>query len=726
MPRRSLRPHLFQLLCLFGAVFAISFVLTSRFPHTEASVAGFNPGNIMSDYVMGNYSTMTEADIQNFLKSKNSCNDTRIYLANYYPNMKYHIENGHFVCMADEVFDGETAAHIIWQAAQDYRINPQVLLVLLEKEQGLLTDTWPNHIQYRSATGFGCPDTAACDSQYYGLKNQVRNAANLFRKVLDGGWTNYPVGWNYIQYNPASHCGGSNVYIENRATSALYRYTPYQPNAGALAAHPGTAHCGAYGNRNFYSFFRSWFGSPIVQKPALPYESPNFIDLDGSEYRIATALDRYHFIDISGASFADGTIVQLYAKWSETNKAQIWTFEPAGERQYYIKSALTQKYLSIDEAKNGAQTLQQSKTNSCEQKWMVADHGDNVVIHSACNKNFVLDVSAAKSFSGARTQVYERWSLSNPAQEWQLEKVLPAKKQLIQDGSYKISTALDKKKYLDVYGGYIADYTKIQLYESWSADNKAQIWNIKHQGDNIYTISSVISGRLLTIHQTRNGAAAVTFSKELVGCGQLWLADQTEYGIRFHSFCNNNYVLDVSGGNAQNGVQVQIFQEWAKINKAQDWLLEPILSQLIQNGTYRISTALNPKQFLDVWGASMEENAKIQLYENWYDLNKAQLWNIQHRGGDVYVIKSVLSGKVLTASSIQNLQQITLADFGEGQCSQLWKANEQDGFIVFMNLCNPKYALDVFGGIATNQSKIQLYERWAINNLAQKWKLSPR
>lgn len=166
--------------------------------------------------------------------------------------------------MADENFNGESAAHIIWQAAQDYNINPQVLIVLLQKEQSLITDTWPNSRQYQTATGFGCPDTAPCDAQYYGLKNQVRQAANLFRTVLNGGWSNYPAyTTKYIQYNPNAACGGSNVYIENRATSALYRYTPYQPNAHAMSGGSSSAYpqCGAFGNRNFYSYFTDWFGS---------------------------------------------------------------------------------------------------------------------------------------------------------------------------------------------------------------------------------------------------------------------------------------------------------------------------------------------------------------------------------------------------------------------------------------------------------------------------------
>ena len=259
--------HLLLCVFTFFMISSLAFLMTKNLKKIHAyDFSNFNPGNIISDGVMSNANAMSVEEIQRFLTSKNACKDTNIAKAKSYPGLRYHIENGHFVCLSEETFEyngqKQTAAQVIYDAARDFQINPQVLIVLLEKEQGLITDTWPNHIQYHSATGFGCPDTAECDSKYYGFRNQVRNAASMFRSVLSGGWTNYPVGKNYVQYHPNPNCGGSVINIENRATSALYRYTPYQPNVGALANYPGTSYCGAYGNRNFYVTFRQWFGSP--------------------------------------------------------------------------------------------------------------------------------------------------------------------------------------------------------------------------------------------------------------------------------------------------------------------------------------------------------------------------------------------------------------------------------------------------------------------------------
>ncbi len=271
--RRDFRIRFF-VLGIFAAAFFFAF-LTQNFKKLDekveaASLANFDPGYVISDYQMGNYNSMSEVEIQAFLDSKVDCTrgiDYYNYLVDTYSGFSWHFNGDHIVCLNEELFGdgevigaGETAAHIIWQAAQDYKINPQVLIVLLQKEQGLITDSYPNTRQYRSATGYGCPDTAPCAAQYYGFKNQIRKAAALFRTVLDGGWTNYPLGENYVQYNPNADCGGSVVNIRSLATSALYRYTPYQPNAGALAAGYGTAYCGAYGNRNFYLYFEDWFG----------------------------------------------------------------------------------------------------------------------------------------------------------------------------------------------------------------------------------------------------------------------------------------------------------------------------------------------------------------------------------------------------------------------------------------------------------------------------------
>ncbi|HEX6258666.1 MAG TPA: hypothetical protein VFZ48_04255 [Candidatus Saccharimonadales bacterium] len=234
-------------------------------------VVGFKPGRIIDDSIFSNVNTMSAGQIQGFLNSKVPTCDTQGTQPSEFgggTRAQYGRANGNpppFICLKDYRENNKPAAQIIREVAVQYQINPQVLIVLLQKEQGLVTDTWPWKSQYRSATGYGCPDTAPCDRDYYGFTNQVRWAAKMFRAILndDPEWyTRYNVGANRIQYNPNSSCGSSMVNVENRATAALYNYTPYQPNAAALQAGYGQGNsCSAYGNRNFYLYFTDWFGA---------------------------------------------------------------------------------------------------------------------------------------------------------------------------------------------------------------------------------------------------------------------------------------------------------------------------------------------------------------------------------------------------------------------------------------------------------------------------------
>ena len=162
-----------------------------------ASLAGWNPGLIISDDVFTNSGTLNPTQIQAFLESKvPNCDTWGTQPSEFGGGTRAQWGTAHgypppYTCLKDYVENGINSANIIYNAAQQYRINPEVLIVLLQKEQGLVTDTWPLSVQYRTATGYGCPDGAACDSQYYGLTNQLQWSAKMFRAIEDNSPTWY-------------------------------------------------------------------------------------------------------------------------------------------------------------------------------------------------------------------------------------------------------------------------------------------------------------------------------------------------------------------------------------------------------------------------------------------------------------------------------------------------------------------------------------------------------
>lgn len=244
-----------------------------------ASGADFNPGNIISDAEFFTPDTMTPDQIQAFLVQKNpNCRAGYTCLTNYAEATP--AQPARFGCSSYGGSPWQSAASIIWAAGHSCGINPKVLLVLLEKEQGLVTDSWPSSRQFRSATGFACPDTAACDSAYYGFTNQVFSAASQYRRYqARPNSFGYLAGQvNTIYWSPNSACGSSRVFIENQATAGLYDYTPYRPNAAALNNMYGVGDsCSSYGNRNFFRIYTDWFGS--TQGPGA-----SLISADGRVY----------------------------------------------------------------------------------------------------------------------------------------------------------------------------------------------------------------------------------------------------------------------------------------------------------------------------------------------------------------------------------------------------------------------------------------------------------
>ena len=267
-----------------------------------AGASGFNPGRIIDDEIFYDSRAMgSAAAVQRFIEQHTPACDTWGTGPSGHGNTKaqYAAQRGWhgppYVCLqnyhenpnnGETSFDrgggafpgGINAGQIIWDAAQRYQINPQVLLVTLRKESAgpLFADSWPLRSQYKYAMGYGCPDSgpgysANCDNEKAGFDKQVNKAAGQLRKYRNEiqNYNYQPGRVNRILYNPNPACGYRDVYIENYATASLYIYTPYVPNDAALAAYPGTAHCGAYGNRNFFYMFREWFGSTHVNSTLL-------------------------------------------------------------------------------------------------------------------------------------------------------------------------------------------------------------------------------------------------------------------------------------------------------------------------------------------------------------------------------------------------------------------------------------------------------------------------
>jgi LysM repeat protein len=337
-------------------------------PAKALSGSMFDPGLIIGDSVFYDFGSMDAGDIQTFLdqqvprcKLAPAANVGDFTCLRYYRTDIPAMAASPGRCNAIDATTDVRASKMIEIIARACNINPRVILVTLQKEQGLVTSTnpfWPDSsgnpsttkpadYRYQIAMGFNCPDTGPCST--FGFFYQVYKAASQFHWYGNpgGSFTYLHVGRNVtINYQVASvsGCGSNTFLLKSQATAALYYYTPYTPNQAALNNLYGSGdRCSAYGNRNFWRYYWDWFGSPIgggflLQSATsdvyliVPNSAGGFSKYDVPDKSLATALAPLGPVGIVSQDYLD-------------------TFPIAGNMKRIVKSATNQYYFVDNGAK---------------------------------------------------------------------------------------------------------------------------------------------------------------------------------------------------------------------------------------------------------------------------------------------------------------------------------------------------------------------------------------
>jgi uncharacterized protein with LGFP repeats len=263
---KRIRETYARVVAVTGAVLMLTSVLVAfQAPSAADAVnaSSFDPGNIISDAQFYDSNAMSEAQIQSFLTARNSG------LKNYRDSVASRTRvvsdsTGNVRCGAFTGGSNLLASTIIYRAQIACGISAKVILVTLQKEQGLINKSSASTAALDRAMGYACPDTAPCAEYALGFGNQVYMGVLQLNTYKAARFGMQP-GVNRILWHPNAACGASSVNVRNYATAALYNYTPYRPNAAALNSYPGTGDfCSSYGNRNFWFQYHAWFGNPVT------------------------------------------------------------------------------------------------------------------------------------------------------------------------------------------------------------------------------------------------------------------------------------------------------------------------------------------------------------------------------------------------------------------------------------------------------------------------------
>ena len=186
------------------------------------------------------------------------------------------------------------------------------------------------------------------------------------------------------------------------------------------------------------------------------------------------------------------------------------------------------------------------------------------------------------------------------------------------------------------------------------------------------------------------------------------------------SYKDNNQVIDVYKGSANNGTNVQLYS--SNNNKNQQWIIT------YQNGYYKIASNLDSTKVLDISYAKFANKSNVTLYTDHNEDN--QKWSIKHTGNGYFKIVStndnycldMYGGNTTNGTNIQiykcnnsNAQKFKLTEVISGT-----KTIDDDNYIITTALNNNK-AIDINHGNVANKTNVEIYD--TKESINQQWKV---
>lgn len=284
--------------------------------------------------------------------------------------------------------------------------------------------------------------------------------------------------------------------------------------------------------------------------------------------------------DVTGASMANGTRVQLYS--SNNTNAQKYRFESIGNGTYKIVNINSGKVLDVSggSTANGAALQQYASNNTVAQQWTVRNYGSGKVALVSVNANKAVDIPSGNAVQQAQLQLYS--PNGTVAQQWlvakapltlreRLNETAAKHRQDLPDGTYTFGSKLNTSMKMDVSGASRSNYGNVQI---WAGNGtNAQKWKVTHDSNGYVTLTSVNSGKVLDVNggSSSNGTNVQQYDSNGT-YAQKWIAIKNSDGsYTFQSALAENAVLDVNGGSSANGANVQLYtsngtnaQKWVK------------------------------------------------------------------------------------------------------------------------------------------------------------------
>lgn len=305
-----------------AAALVLAFALLAPGIASAATAPPFVPESVVADDVFRASSSLSAADIQAFLERYTGVLDTTT---------------------APRHADGtlQPVSLLIWEVAQEFNVNPKVLLVMLQKEQSLITKLAPTQYALDWAFGFGCPDGVPVESRdlaYKGLGNQIWYAARALDAYAETTWK--PGLKRTICTNCviAPYTYNTEFVAANLATYKLYVYTPHShgPSSGIYG-----------GNYLFWTTYWKFFDEGPLANPAVKPVYRFYNNKNGSHFYTASEAERYSVTRTLSAVYVFEGPAYFVNEANASNNMPLYRFYNKKNSSHFYTASAEEKALVI-------------------------------------------------------------------------------------------------------------------------------------------------------------------------------------------------------------------------------------------------------------------------------------------------------------------------------------------------------------------------------------------
>ena len=281
------------------------------------------------------------------------------------------------------------------------------------------------------------------------------------------------------------------------------------------------------------------------------------------------------FTDLFGQSYEDTKAIQILAKEQlkiESNKVFMWIFD---YKDFTVKDIveIADYEINIDEETNASSSIKVLKKTTAKSRDIVAIKKNNEVIFWGTIKEILNE-------NGKMLYEYTLKYITNIFDE-NVALSINVNDDIIEDGIYRIRTALASDKAIDVANSSLEDGANVEIYEK--RNSQSQKWKIYKNDDGYYTIQNLNSGKVLDVFNSSfvNDTNVQQYYSKKVDA-QKWQIERavgTRYRIKTKT---NNLCLTVEQGETENGTNVKIYEQLGEELK-QKFVLEKLEEEMIKN-----------------------------------------------------------------------------------------------------------------------------------------------